>query len=179
MKKLLLIAVVLCLLVSCTSIFPNSGGSKFMATVEDTDTDSGEWEKNYYVDEFKSPTDNAYISVPIVGKFSNSATTGSLLTGKFIVEEDLVRIDLLEYGSYPFTVYSGGIYVKMKAGDEVINMGLATLMGYSFVLFDTKTVFDLFTRYDEVQFYVETTSKYYFTINTTGFTHAYKTAFSD
>lgn len=179
MKKLLLIAFALCLLVSCTSILPNSGGSRFMATVEDTGSDSGEWEKHYYVDEFDTPTDKAYIAVPIVGTFSNSATTGSLLTGAFVVEEDLVRIDLLEYGTYPFTLYSGGIHVKMKAGDEVVNMGLATLKGYSFVLYDTKTVFDLFTRYDEVQFYVETTSKYNFTINTKGFTHAYKTAFSE
>ena len=181
MKKLLLIAIALCLLVSCASILPNSGGSKFMATIEDNGTDSGDWKKDYYVDEFKSPTDESYIYVPINGIFSNSATTGSSVKGKLMVEKDLVVIKLLEYGTYPITVTKGGIWVKMKAGEEVVNMGLATLSGSRILLFDTKTVFDVFNRYDKVQFYIEitdyVTSRYNFTINTKGFTHAYKTAF--
>ena len=177
MKKLLLIVLALCLLVSCASIGPNSEGSKFMAGVEDTGSDSGLWEKYYYLDEFLSPTDKAYITVPIVGAFSDSLAAGSLLTGYLVVEEDLVKIELYEYDIYPAAAETGSVYVKMKAGDEVVDVGSAVQKDYSFVLYDAKAVFDLFTRYDEVQFYVETASKYYFSVSTAGFIHAYKTAF--
>lgn len=42
-------------------------------------SDTGIWERRAYVDEFDLPTDEYYISnrEPIVGKFSNSATTDS------------------------------------------------------------------------------------------------------
>lgn len=57
------------------------------------------WEQRAYVDEFDLPTDEYYVSnvEPIVGKFSNSATTDSLLLA-YIYLDEVVSIKLLEYG---------------------------------------------------------------------------------
>lgn len=64
-------------------------------------TDTGMWEIAYYVDEFRMPTDEAYIrnAEMIVGTFSNSATTNSELLVRFIVDADSLAIILYEYGS--------------------------------------------------------------------------------
>ena len=68
----------------------------------ETTTDTGIWEKRAYVDEFDLPTDEYYISnkEPIVGKFSNSATTDSpLYVYIYVNDASYVSIRLIEYGS--------------------------------------------------------------------------------
>lgn len=64
--------------------------------------DTGIWERRAYVDEFDLPTDEYYISnkEPIVGKFSNSATTDSELLVWLYLDAGLFRIKLLEYGDH-------------------------------------------------------------------------------
>lgn len=57
------------------------------------------WEKMYYVDEFDQPTDNYYICATINGTFSNSATTDDALSVVLFMDEDGLRIRLIEYGS--------------------------------------------------------------------------------
>ena len=71
MKKFAAALLVFALLVSSAVVWAES----------ETTTDTGIWEKRAYVDEFDLPTDEYYISnkEPIVGKFSNSATTDSPL----------------------------------------------------------------------------------------------------
>lgn len=62
---------------------------------------TGMWELRYYVDEFRMPTDTAYIVNTnwITGTFSNSATTNSLLNVKFLIDEEDLSIMLYEYGN--------------------------------------------------------------------------------
>lgn len=64
-------------------------------------SDLGMWTLKYFVDEFKMPTDEGYItnSQMIAGTFSNSATTNSTLKVKLLVDTDGdVQIFLYEYG---------------------------------------------------------------------------------
>ena len=73
--------------------------------------ESGIWEERQYVDEFELPTGDTYVSnkYPIVGKFSNSATTDSSLEVYLCYDRDIVDdyydtgsiwLRLIEYGSY-------------------------------------------------------------------------------
>lgn len=97
MKKGLIFLLLIALLLTGTISFAE-------AAVVDT----GLWEKRAYVDEFDLPTDEYYISnkEPIVGKFSNSATTDSeLLTYIYIdkgqnYNDISVQFKLIEYGEY-------------------------------------------------------------------------------
>ncbi len=62
---------------------------------------SSAWVLDYYVDEFRLPTDEPYVTnaEPIIGIFSNSATTDSDLLVSILVDEDGLAIMLDEYGS--------------------------------------------------------------------------------
>ena len=62
--------------------------------------DLGIWEFQYYIDEFKMPTDKAYIrnTDRIIGTFSNSATDNSRLDVRFLVDKNRLTIMLYEYG---------------------------------------------------------------------------------
>ena len=73
--------------------------------------ESGIWEERQYVDEFELPTGDTYVSnkYPIVGKFSNSATTDSSLEVYLFYDEGQINdfldigsvwLRLIEYGSY-------------------------------------------------------------------------------
>lgn len=60
----------------------------------------GIWQRRYYVDEFKEPTDEMYVTASIMGTFSNSATTDSELRVIFIVDTNHFAIQLREYDEY-------------------------------------------------------------------------------
>lgn len=64
--------------------------------------ESGIWEERQYVDEFELPTGDTYVSnkYPIVGKFSNSATTDSSLEVYLFYDKGVISLRLIEYGSY-------------------------------------------------------------------------------
>lgn len=87
---------VICLLMSFIFLF--SGVVVFAENTADT----GIWEKRAYVDEFDMPTDEYYVSnaEPIVGKFSNSATTDSELHVYLYINKGQMSIKLIEYGSH-------------------------------------------------------------------------------
>lgn len=60
----------------------------------------GNWELAYYVDEFKLPTNEAYIvnSAPIEGTFCNSAVDDAHLKVSFLLDEHDLAFVLYEYG---------------------------------------------------------------------------------
>ncbi len=62
----------------------------------------GIWEVREYVDEFELPTGDTYISnrVPFVGKFNNSATTGSPLKVYLYYDDEYVWLRMFEYETY-------------------------------------------------------------------------------
>ncbi len=71
-------------------------------TVEENEVKAdSNWEIEYFIDEFKQPTDKGYITNKgyFTGLFSNSATTDSKLAGYFVVEKDRVGLELFEYGN--------------------------------------------------------------------------------
>ena len=182
MKKVLLIALVLCLLISCASL-PNTQGSEYMATVEDTETSNGKWKQKYFVDEFDSYTDEAYISTSISGTFTNSATNGSRLGGTFLITKDCVEIKLLEYGSHPVTLIGEkrSITVRMKAGGVTTDLGYVSFGSHRVIIHNTQPIFQALAENDTVSFYIAIsnygTSTYNFSISGNGFVHTYKTTF--
>lgn len=95
----------------------------------ETTQDTGIWEKRAYVDEFDLPTDEYYISnaEPIVGKFSNSATTDSELLTYIYIDKGVnyndisLSFKLIEYGNNVVkNAYSRSLEydVAMMDGDE-------------------------------------------------------------
>lgn len=125
MKKLLAVAMILCLLVPC-AVAENEPGHILLDLLDDMDIELlefvkgkieeeieerraelasssdyyGIWEKAYYVDEFGDFTDNFYIrnSDLITGRFSNGVTSNSLLYVRFIIDQS-PAFKLYEYGS--------------------------------------------------------------------------------
>lgn len=73
-------------------------------TIEENE-EAGGWVIKYYVDEFKEPTDEGYVTNdPVLeGTFSNSATSNSLLRGFFLVDDESVALKLYEYDQYKVT----------------------------------------------------------------------------
>lgn len=61
---------------------------------------TGIWQLKYYVDEFKLPTDEAYITtfLPIEGTFCNSAVDDAPLNVSIVIDEDSFAFVLYEYG---------------------------------------------------------------------------------
>lgn len=80
--------------------------------------DMGMWGVYYYVDEFRLPTDEAYISNKdwIVGTFSNSAVSNRTLKVNFLIDDSDLAIVLYEYGDNRVNNY----YSKKKYYDVVV-----------------------------------------------------------
>lgn len=75
----------------------------------------GIWDVGYYVDSFGEPTEEAFVATNVSGTFSNSATTNSPLTVRFLIDEDSIRIQLYEYaGNHPI---KGEGYLTMQIKD--------------------------------------------------------------
>lgn len=73
---------------------------KVLDSSDSFSNDLGIWEFQYYIDEFKMPTDKAYIrnTDRIRGTFSNSATDNSRLDVRFLIDKNKMAIMLYEYG---------------------------------------------------------------------------------
>ena len=149
----------------------------------ETTQDTGIWEKRAYVDEFDLPTDEYYISnkEPIVGKFSNSATTDSPLCVFIYFEEGIMSIKLIEYGSY--------VVKNPYSEDRVYNIVMMDTFGekhyfdgvmpseFERIFFDganSDTIIEALSENGTVRFAIteadNATTKYIFTIeDTTGF----------
>ena len=77
------------------------------------------WEKDFYVDDFNEPTDEWFIRRSFTGKFSNSATTDSRLSGYVFIDAKDISIFLYEYNSHQVK----NIYSRTK--DYAISVRLA------------------------------------------------------
>lgn len=76
----------------------------------------GVWETGFYVDKFNEPTKEGYVYTELSGRFSNSATTDSKLTVKFLIDQKSIRIQLYEYaGNHPI---KGEGFVKFIIKDS-------------------------------------------------------------
>lgn len=82
------------------------------------------WEKKYYVDDFDMETDEWYVANKdaFSGKFSNSATTDSLLYAYIIADATDVSIMLYEYGrsqvKNSFSRYNEDYNITMLLDDK-------------------------------------------------------------
>lgn len=150
------------------------------------DKNVSSWALGEFVDEFKKPTGQKYISTTIYnGTFSNSATTNSPLSACVQVTSETIAIILWEYGSqlvkgtfdtneYEIIVldqnnqkhYLSGIMYQGNMRVYVLNS-------------DESELLTLLKKAGKLSFYLEnskyTTSTYLFTIDTTGFSGLYAT----
>jgi hypothetical protein len=101
------------------------------------------WEKSYFVDEFKQPTEEAYVynNTLVVGTFSNSATTNSMVTATILIDAENMAIMLYEYGRSAVknssTRYDEAYDIKMKTADgTTIDMAGAIWTGGDRIVID-------------------------------------------
>lgn len=140
-----------------------------------------EWKVNNYVDNFGDYTNEKHISIDSWGTFSNSATNGSIARYRFILDKDVIRIDIYEYDSIPFTFYKNrSLELKIKYDNSTIVTIEGFLMNggvriYKYRLTDSYNKFiRLLKNKNELKVYFENNgSKYNFKINCMGFTKQY------
>lgn len=154
------------------------------------------WEVRYYVDEFGSPTSSPYVTNKeyFKGTFSNTATNGSTMYARFLINKYYADIELFEYDSkYPVTG-SGSDKAKVKI--QVEDGTVYDLGSYGFVyngkriLIDNhsnrnlETLYKAFVENTTVKFRIEIKASYSsfsdvynFTVDTRGFEEMYSNAF--
>jgi hypothetical protein len=142
------------------------------------------WKIGEFVDEFKKPTGDKYVSVDVYnGIFSNSATTNSKLYAVVQVTKEDIGIMLWEYGSnlvkgiYDYNEYS--ITILDQAGKKHYMSG-TLYEGSTRVYIDNKyeaEMLQILQKDGEISFYLEdskySVSTYLFTINCDGFLSLY------
>jgi len=145
------------------------------------------WKVSYYEDDFGKPTSDWFISTDtyITGKFSNSATTDSLLYTTIFVDADDVSIFLIEYGrNY---VKNSGRYdtdynIKMRTADgTVYDMTGSIFPGADRIIVDKKykdTIITALCGSGDIDFYIvqadRTTTTYSFTATAADFAEEYQ-----
>lgn len=122
------------------------------------------WEMTFYVDEFKNPTDEAYVRNAdlFVGTFSNSATDNSKLYVRLLIDANDIAIILYEYGSNQVKAYSTTNYSISILDDNDVKHQLTGTMyenGNRIFLSDMQLVSLLQTN-QELTFYIKENSKY-------------------
>ena len=159
------------------------GHTDITGTCSRCNKDLGSWKLGEFVDEFKKPTGNKYISTMVDGKFSNSATTNSTLTAALQITSEDVAIMLWEYGSYLVKCSYGSdnysiimldtndnkhtLYGTMREGTTRIYLNSAS----------KAKVLSALNKTGSVSFYVvlsdRTTTNYLFTVETSNFKAVY------
>lgn len=115
--------------------------------VPETEEKGTLWVQTYYVDNFNQPTDETFIcnSTSLVGTFSNSATTNSILFADMLVDADNIAFMLYEYGQSlvknSSSQYDEQYDIQMRTVDGTI----LDMTGYIF-LGDDKLVIDAANR---------------------------------
>ena len=96
---LLSLIALVCLLSACGG--ENSDSSSEGSTSNST-SNNDVWEIKYYVDEFEQPTSERYLTTtsPLVGTFSNLATTKSELQVVPLIDDYKISFALYENGSH-------------------------------------------------------------------------------
>lgn len=147
----------------------------------------GDWVIAYYVDEFRQPTDEPYVTnrSSFYGTFCNSATTDSELEVQILIDESNVCIALYEYGymlvkNYS-SRYSDWYDILLKTHDGKIS----TLSGYIYPNGDRIVIEDEYESIviealksgKTVSFYIEeserTACNYLFTVQGSNFSELY------
>ena len=143
----------------------------------------GTWKITFYVDEFKNPTDEAYVTNSNVfyGKFSNSATTNSNLQAQILIDADGVAVKLWEYGSLLVDAYTSTSYKVTVLDDNQVKHHLTGIMykGGDRIHLADRTLVDLLSTNTEVQIYIEEVSNgvnstYLFTVKCGNFGTIYQ-----
>lgn len=112
----------------------NSSGTLESSTIpvqsdESSEQSSSVWSVKHYVDEFKDETDEKYVSAIFHGTFSNSATSGSDLMVKVLVDNDpSISFMLYEYGYNQ--VKFNGTSIKYKIIFKLDNGAKKNFEGY-------------------------------------------------
>jgi hypothetical protein len=124
----------------------------------------GVWEEAFYVDEFNTPTNEAYIrnSEFFIGVFSNSATTNSKLYAMLLIDSDSIAIKLWEYGSQLVNAYSTTYYditILDDNGRKHYTTGTMYKNGERIFLKD-KTFISLLKKNQKLKVYIEEDSEY-------------------
>lgn len=174
-------------------------------TEEKDNEDLGIWVKKYFVDSFKDPTDEKYITTKtlIKGTFSNSAATNKDLKVKLIISQNYsseakgyipaIAIELYEYGSNK--VKNSGlkeaeytIYTKTDDGNVDYTRGFMYKNGDRIYLkkdSSNEVLFNMIKNNKTLKFKIDEETKYSkstynFTIDdTTGFDNAFNWLMSD
>lgn len=142
------------------------------------------WEIGEFVDEFKKPTGEKYVSIDVYdGAFSNSATTDSTLYAIVQVTKDDIGIMLWEYGSnlvkgiFDYNQYS--ITVLDQSGKKHYLTG-TLYEGNTRIYIDSAyeaEMLDILVKGGEISFYLEdskySVSTYLFSVNCNGFSSLY------
>ena len=160
-----------------------------LALSASAESNSGIWQLTYYVDEFKLPTDEAYITnlEPITGTFCNSAVDDAQLNVSLLIDEYGISFVLYEYGdnkvknsyssqcAYDVTMLDGAKqktyftgWMEAAGGDRI-----------SFKAKDSENIIEALLKNAALSFYIaeqeNPTTNYLFTIaDTTGFADVLK-----
>lgn len=166
---------------------PALGHTTTTGTCSRCNTSFGIFSTGYYVDEFNQPTSDGYVvnEAYISGKFSNSATTDSLLYVQVLADKEDIAIFLYEYGRNAVK-NSSSRYVEeyditMKTADGAKHNLTGTIYcGGDRLFIDSKyeaTVLNALKSGEQVSFYIvqsdRTTTTYLFTVNTSNFAEKY------
>ena len=204
MKKLLSVLLTLLLCLNLCACGESEGSSKKeteTSNLEETTTEESPktsqstpaeikegWKLDYYVDEFNEPTSEAYIHNKeyIIGNFSNSATTNSVLHSYFLIDNDNISIVLKEYGwnqvknSSSRTVDAYLITMKTDDGTRYELTG-TMYCGSDRIVIDAnyrQMVIDALLGTSDVSFYIVNkqyqTTKYLFTVPASNFSALYQ-----
>ena len=156
----------------------------------ETTTDTGIWEKRFFVDDFGDPTDQAYYTTRMYGTFSNSATTNSLAEATILVdpsnEDASVAIILYEYGDHQVKNPYESIQeyeVQIKDTNGIVHSYEGYMYSDRIYLYDSEylswsPIEDIFARGGKIQFVIrpkdDKITKYSFTIeDSTGYANLF------
>lgn len=122
------------------------------------------WETSFYVDEFRNPTNEAYMknSDVFIGVFSNSATTNSKLYARFLIDAEDIAVKLWEYGSQEVNAYSTTNYditILDENGNKHYTNGTMYKNGDR-IYFEDWTFVSLLQQNEKLKIYIEEDSKY-------------------
>ena len=156
-------------------------GCSTLSLPEDADMSpdtENNWAIKYYVDNYGAPTDKKYVQTSFVGAFSNSATTGSLCTGLFRVNDsNRIEIVIHEYGEYIASGFGfdDTYYLTVKDdNDNILATAEAWLGDDRFMVRNNANdIVAAIATHDHVQMRLAggkySQSSYFFGFDTTGF----------
>ena len=124
----------------------------------------GNWEISFYVDEFKNPTNDAYINNNkyFVGTFNNSVTADSKLYANILIDTEGVFIKLWEYGSIEVKAYTNTDY-KITILDDTNTKHYTTGTMYENeerIFLKDWSLVNLLQSNSQVKIYIQEDSKY-------------------